>query len=228
MRILDLFCGAGGAAMGLYRYFPHAEILGVDIAPQPHYPFQFEQADAMSYPLAGFSCIWASPPCQGYSVMRHLPWNRDKEYPLLIEPVRERLEATGVPYIIGNVAGAQKVMQAGWLCGTMFGKRFYRHRLFAANFLWLAPSHPKHQFVIRGGELIAGRARNLLFSGKRRGIHSWRETLAERDIAIGIGHQPGAALARQEMEVEWMTADEMSQAVPPCYSEYLAQFIPVR
>lgn len=223
MRILDLFCGAGGAAMGLHRYFPDAEIVGVDIAPQKHYPFTFEQADAMTYPLDGFDFVWASPPCQGYSVMRHLPWNRDKVHPLLIEATRERLEASRLPYLIENVAGAQKVMRANWLCGTMFGKRFYRHRLFASNFMWLMPGHETHRATIRAGRTLAGRARDIIFTSPCAVANEG----ARHGIALGIGHQPGAALARSEMGVEWMTADEMGQAVPPCYSEYLAQFIPV-
>ena len=227
MRILDLFCGGGGAAMGLHRYFPDAEIVGVDSRRQPRYPFAFKQADAMEYPLAGFDFIWASPPCQGYSVMRHLPWLKAKTYPLLIEPVRERLRGAGVPWIIENVMGARsaKAMDASWLCGTMFGKRFYRHRLFESNFLWLAPPHEQH--AIRGGRMLAGRARDIVFAGARGGIDAWRRAGETNGIALGIGHQPGAALARAEMGCEWMSADEMSQAIPPCYSQYLAQFIPV-
>lgn len=223
MRILDLFCGAGGAAVGLHRYFPDAVIVGVDNRPQPRYPFCFVEDDAMTYPLDGFDFIWASPPCQGYSVMRHLPWNRDKTYPLLIEPTRERLEASAVPWIIENVAGAQSVMQAGWLCGTMFGRPFYRHRLFASNFLWLAPLHPDHT----ASRMLAGRAREILFTGTRRGLDDWRRNAERNGTTLGISHQPGAGSARTAMGVEWMTAAEMSQAVPPCYSEYLAQFIPV-
>ena len=137
------------------------EIIGVDIAPQPRYPFTFVQADALEY-LAerggDFDAIHASPPCQGYSIMHNLPWLRGRDYPLLILPTIEMLEAFGKPYVVENVMGARHGsktlkkrgleahgLKAGWLCGAMFGLPFYRHRLFASNWFWLAPGHPKHQ-----------------------------------------------------------------------------------
>ena len=132
MRLLDLFCGAGGASKG-YADAGFDDIVGVDNKPQPHYPFEFVLADAMTYPLEGFDAIHASPPCQGYSIMRNLPWLRDKVYPLLIEPTLERLAAAGVPYVIENVMGARYVLDGNWLCGGMFGLPFYRHRVFATN-----------------------------------------------------------------------------------------------
>ncbi len=154
--IWDGFCGAGGVAKGLQRAGFY--VVGVDINPQPRYcGDEFHQADAMTYPLGGFDAYWASPPCQGYSIMHNLPWLRGREYPLLILPTLERLEATGRPYAIENVMGARygakgltkrgleaHGLKAGYLCGQMFGLPFYRHRLFATNFLWLAPGHPKH------------------------------------------------------------------------------------
>ena len=155
MRILDLFCGAGGAAMGLHR--AGFEVVGVDTKPQPHYPFEFHQADAMTYPLEGFDAYWASPPCQGYSIMKNLPWVKRKNHPLLIEPTRERLLATGRRYAIENVMQAH--LEAGWLCGGMFELPFYRHRAFETNFFWLQPAHPKHRRVIEGGRMLGARAR---------------------------------------------------------------------
>ena len=82
-RLLDLFCGAGGAAMGYHR--AGFDVVGVDIESQSRYPFEFHQADAMTYSLDGFDAIHASPPCQGYSRLRHLPWLKDRVYPMLIE-----------------------------------------------------------------------------------------------------------------------------------------------
>ena len=159
MKLLDLFCGAGGAAMGYHQ--AGFDVTGVDIAPQKHYPFEFIQGDALTFlesgGWCGFDAIHASPPCQGYSIMNNLPWLAGKERAYLIGPIRERLEATGLRYVIENVMGARwgakglvkrgleaHGMQAGWLCGTMFGLPFYRHRLFEANWFWMQPGHPKH------------------------------------------------------------------------------------
>ena len=101
-RLLDLFCGAGGAAKGYQRAGFY--VVGVDIKPQPHYcGDEFHLADALTYPIEGFDAYHASPPCQGYSCMRNLPWNSKKEYPLLILPTHEMLEATGKPYVLENV-----------------------------------------------------------------------------------------------------------------------------
>ena len=110
MKLLDLFCGAGGAAMG-YRQAGFDEIVGVDNQPQKRYPFEFVQADALEY-LAQhgreFDVIHASPPCQGYSKLRRVPYNKGKKYALLIEPTRRLLRSSGKPYSIENVAGACK------------------------------------------------------------------------------------------------------------------------
>ena len=152
MRLLDLYCGAGGAAMG-YSRAGFDEIVGVDIEPQPRYPFEFVQADALEYLSEHgheFDAIHASPPCQGYSIMHNLPWLRGRDCPLLILPAIEMLEALGKPYVVENVMGARHGsktlkkrgldahgLKAGWLCGAMFGLPFYRHRLFATNWMWL-------------------------------------------------------------------------------------------
>src|SRR6266849_5787016 len=106
MRILDLFCGAGGAAMGIHEALPDAEIIGIDIKPQAHYPFKFVQGDAMHYldgALRGFDFIWASPPCQAYTLMRHMGKRAGENTPDLIDPVREQLLKQDVPWVIENV-----------------------------------------------------------------------------------------------------------------------------
>ena len=208
MRVLDLFCGAGGAAMGLHRAWPKAEIVGVDIVNQKNYPFQFRIADAMHYPLGGFDFIWASPPCQAYSIMRNLPWLRHKEYPRLIDQTRERLVASGAAWVIENVMGAK--LPAGWLCGGMFGLPFFRHRAFESNFFWLAPPHPRHANTVRNGRTLGARARDIVHNGAKK-------------LAANYGHAAGVQLAREAMEIPWMKREELTQAIPPAYSEFIAR-----
>jgi DNA (cytosine-5)-methyltransferase 1 len=206
-RLLDLFCGAGGAAMGYHR--AGFDVVGVDIAPQPHYPFEFHQADALTFPLDGFDAIHASPPCQGYSRMRHLPWLKDRVYPMLIEPVRELVQAHGGPYVIENVAGAP-LDPAFMLCGLSFGLRMYRHRLFESNILMLTPAHERHREVISSGRMLGSR-----YSRASAGV-----TGVLPDPA---GHTAGASTraAAAAMGVEWMTRDEMTQAIPSAYTEWI-------
>jgi DNA (cytosine-5)-methyltransferase 1 len=138
-RVLDLFCGAGGASMGYHR--AGFEVVGVDLVPQPHYPFVFVQADALTYPLDGFEVVVASPPCPGYSRATAFHRGARAKHPLLIEPIRERFKAQGVPYVIENVEGAP-LLHPILLCGTMFGLRSIRHRLFESNVPLLQPHHP--------------------------------------------------------------------------------------
>src|SRR6476660_7498674 len=105
-RLLDLFCGAGGAAMGYHR--AGFEVAGVDIKPQPHYPFEFHQADAMTYPLDGFDVIHASPPCQAFTQMS-ARWRgkggKADSHEDLLTPILEKLASNRVPYIVENVVG---------------------------------------------------------------------------------------------------------------------------
>src|SRR5665213_577531 len=195
--------------MGIHRALPHAEIVGVDIENQPRYPFQFRLANAMSYPLDGFDFIWASPPCQGYSIMRNLPWLRHKEYPLLIAATQDRLLNNQKPFCIENVDGARHEMDANWLCGTMFGLPFFRHRRMQTNFFWLQPGHPAHVGTVRNGRMLGSRARDVVVQNG-----------AQVD-GCGYGHAAGIGAVRKAMGIDWMTRDEMSQAVPPAYSEYI-------
>lgn len=203
-RLLDLFCGAGGASMGYSR--AGFEVVGVDLHPMPRYPFEFHQADAMTYPLEGFDAIHASPPCQGYSIMLNLPWLKGREYPLLIDPVREKLIASGKPYVIENVATAP--LYGNYLCGLMFGIPVFRHRLFETSFFWLGPGHPSHRgLYIRSSHTLAGRARDMFV--KRRGQDPGKITPARTKAALGV---------------EWMGPErEWSESIPPAYTEYIGR-----
>ena len=244
MKLLDLFCGAGGAGMGYHR--AGFEIVGVDIAPQPRYPFEFVQADALEF-LADhgheFDAIHASPPCQGYSIMHNLPWLRGRDYPLLILPAIEMLEALGKPYVVENVMGARHGskmlkkrgleahgLRAGWLCGAMFNLPFYRHRLFATNWMWLAPSHPKHPKVIQPGRMLKDRANQVTYreSHGRDSGGLTQPTLTNgqngaQGNGVGIGHAKGWRLAAEAMGIDWMQREELTQAIPPVYTECIGR-----
>ena len=137
-RLLDLFCGAGGAAMGYHR--AGFDVVGVDINPQPHYPFTFHQGDAMTWPLDGFDAIHASPPCQHYAAVTRWRGSRD-DHPDLLPAIRDRLDATGLPWVIENVPGAP--MRADLvLCGSAFGLTVRRHRWFESNAGLFTMQHP--------------------------------------------------------------------------------------
>lgn len=197
--ILDLFCGAGGSALGLYR--AGFDVIGVDNKPMLRYPFKFYQADALTFALDGYDAIWASPPCQAYSCA--LNYHRDRtRYPRLIESTRERLIATKKPYIIENVPGAP-LLNPIVLCGKMFGLYVRRHRLFESNISLLSPPHPK-----------CLHSEYLTVNG-----YSWRERARYRKDAWG-----------KAMGIDWMNGKELSQAIPPAYSEFLGkqliQYIP--
>lgn len=211
-RALDLFCSAGGASMGLHR--AGFEVVGVDIRPQPNYPFEFHQADALTYPLDGFDFIWASPPCQGYSAMRHAPGA--KGAPRLIPVVRERLMARRSRlWVIENVEDARDDMlpQITLLCGSMFGLgaegcRLQRHRLFESNFDIPTPQCAHDDRPVVG--VYGGHARKRSARAGGRGT---------RDVWDG-GHK---AAASEALGIDWMTLAEMSEAIPPAYSEFIGR-----
>jgi DNA (cytosine-5)-methyltransferase 1 len=149
-RLLDLFCCAGGAATGYNE--AGFEIVGVDVKLQTNYPFAFVQSDALTLDpkfIATFDAIHASPPCQSYSDLAKRNGNADA-WPRLIDPIRDLLVGSGLPYVIENVEGAP-LRNPVMLCGTMFkGLRVLRHRLFEADFPILTPRHGTHPSPITG------------------------------------------------------------------------------
>ncbi len=193
MKIADLFCGAGGAGMGLHR--AGFEVVGFDIEPQKNYPFEFHQQDALAVDLSGFDAIWASPPCQAYSSMTRDP----SKHPDMYDPTRSLLEATGKPFIIENVIGAP--YNSGIiLCGSMFGLVVRRHRNFETSWLMFQPTchHEKQGRPIT----VTGQG------GGRPRPHSWKGIKAEWP---------------SYMEMSWATPAECTQAIPPAYSQYLGK-----
>ncbi len=196
--------------MGLHR--AGFEVVGVDIEPQKHYPFEFHQADAMTYPLEGFDAYWASPPCQYYSRLRHLPWLRDRVYWRSVPPTQRRLLPTHKPWVIENVEDCWDMPDSIVLCGQTFELPIFRHRRFESNVLILAPPHAKHVGVMAHGK------------------NSMAKRYAEGHIGIKeisrdsiVGHGAGVARMRQAMGIEWMNRDELAQAVPPVMAEYIGQ-----
>jgi DNA (cytosine-5)-methyltransferase 1 len=183
--------------MGLHR--AGFDVVGVDIDPQPRYPFEFHQADAMTFPLDGFDFIWASPPCQRFSA---LATREDLSgYPDLIDPIRQRLIDASVPWCIENVPGAP-VRKDLLLCGGMFGLRSYRHRHFECSFQIKQPEHPKHTVRVN-----------------RRGENR-REHWA-RGGFMTITGDVGVYCGPEAMGIDWMSGNEMSEAIPPAYAEYI-------
>lgn len=201
-RLLDLFCGAGGAAKGYHR--AGFSVVGVDIAPQPRYPFEFYQGDALEYAAKHgheFDIIHASPPCQGYSKLRFLTQNQHRVYPKLIDPVRVLLLRLDKPYIIENIHGAP-LHNPLVLNGLFFGLNTIRTRDFECS-PWLMqpclPRKPKGMNVAPLREFDRGQYGLISVAGQRF-------------------HVP---TAKKAMDIDWMTRAELAQAIPPAYTEYI-------
>lgn len=200
MRLLDLFCGAGGAAVGYAR--AGFEVVGVDINPQPNYPFKFHQADALAWVKEHwheFDAIHASPPCQRYSAMSNCRPGLNLDYPDLISSTRSALRDSRLSWVIENVPGSPLVDPIE-LCGTMFGLELYRHRLFESSVNLVAPHHPDHT-------LPASKAGH------------WKPGT----VMSVAGHCAPVAKARQVMGIDWTTRDELAEAIPPAYTEHIGK-----
>lgn len=211
-RLLDLFAGAGGASRGYQLAGFH--VTGVDLAPQPNYiGDEFHQADAMTFPLEGFDAIHASPPCQRFSSITRLRnAERPATHPDLVGPCRERLQASGLPWVIENVVGAPMVDRIV-LCGSMFGLRVRRHRLFESNVLLL--NQPcRHSEQPRPLVAVFGDHPEDAYIYPSRG-----PLTAKRAATLEHAHEA--------MGIDWMTWQEITQAIPPAFTEYIgAQILP--
>ncbi|MEV0357842.1 DNA cytosine methyltransferase [Nocardia sp. NPDC050697] len=202
-RLLDLCCKAGGAAMGYHR--AGFEVVGVDIEAQPRYPFEFHQADALEYLAAHgheYDLIHASPPCQLFTAYRRRGGGVGDSYPNLIAPIRQLLRELGLPFVIENVAGAP-LSDPILLCGSSFGLDVRRHRLFESNLALTAPPCD----------------------------HSWQtprfppatnRTNLRRTVEVGVWRIP-LKVQQQAMGIDWMNSAELSQAIPPAYTEHIGR-----
>ena len=176
------------------------DVVGVDIDPQPNYPFEFHQADAMTFSLRGFDAVAASPPCQRYSVTAAMT-KRGHEHPDLVAPMRKKLRASGLPYVMENVPGAPLIDPLK-LDGEMFGLPLIRMRWFESNVPLVAPRTVRRPF---------GRGYASVFGGKG-----------------GRGPQNTKAQWCKAMGIDWMTMPELAQAIPPAYTHWIGMQLAAR
>ena len=206
--LLDLFCGAGGAAMGYHR--AGFEVVGVDIKHQPRYPFAFRQGDAMSPSdwLEALNGRWpdvihASPPCQAFTSAQVI---RGREHPDLLTPIRQLLKASEASWAIENVVKAPMRADAT-LCGSMFGLEVERHRLFESNVSLSEPPACNHVWK----------------AGRPVGVYGHTGTKATGNTSGNHGFL--AADWRAAMDIDWMSRNELAQSIPPAYTEWVGRQI---
>jgi DNA (cytosine-5)-methyltransferase 1 len=213
---LDLFCGAGGAAVGYAR--AGFEVVGVDVVDQPYYPFEFNLHDALLVLEAldsfgpPFDAIHASPPCQAYSTMGNRSRAEGNRIlppaPDLLEATWDLLRKTGLPYVMENVAGAKSLMPNAFiLSGGMFGLGVHRPRYFVSNVLVLTPARAKPP---KDGIGVYGRDHDgrRLFNRKSNGTYRAPKTLEEAQEAMGMN---------------WADWHGTKEAVPPAYTEFIGR-----
>lgn len=193
-RLLDLFCGGGGAAAGYRRAGFY--VVGVDLVVQPNYcGDEFIRDDVFNgRELDHFDVIHASPPCQAYSTTASLHGN---QYPELIGQTRDLLLGCGVPYVIENVVGAP-LIDAFQLCGSSFGLGVRRHRIFETRPLIIGVPPCAHHLQPEPIDVTG--------TGGPGGRHRKPRNLEA---------------AREAMGIDWMSRAELSEAVPPAFTEWV-------
>lgn len=205
LRLLDLFAGAGGAAAG-YERAGFDVIVGVDTDPSPNYPYESIAGDALAADWTGFDLIHASPPCQRWSTATP----NKRIHPDLLRPIRNKLKQQSIPYVIENVVGAP-MKDPLMLCGTLFPElRVLRHRLFECSFDVPQPyldceNHPK-----------------VFSTDKRRdnsNLDEWKDY-----VSVYGGNHASLDACKDAMGINWMTREELSQAIPPPYTEYIGKY----
>lgn len=207
-RLLDLFCCQGGASRGYVD--AGFDVVGVDIDPQPRYPFKFHKADAREFfanHAHEFQAWHASPPCQAHTNAQKIQGRYHLD---LIPPTRRMFEeannyrarngATAVPYVIENVPGSPLIDPVE-LCGEMFGLETYRHRLFETNWGLTPPEHPKHE---------------------KRTTKMGRAPVDGEYMHV-VGNFSGVDKGREVMGMPWANRDGLREAIPPAYTEFIGQ-----
>lgn len=213
--ILDLFCGAGGAAMGYHR--ADFDVVGVDISEQPRYPFDFVQLDALTFlreevlpylSVTKFVAVHASPPCQLWSDATGVSGRRE-DWPDLVTPTRDLLlKAGNIPYVIENVPKAP-LRHPVTLCGVRFPElAVIRHRAFETNWPLTAPVHTPHP---------------LVYTMDKRKAHYGKLREEESFVQVTGGGNCSADRAREAMGIDWMTKAELNEAIPPAYTEWVGR-----
>lgn len=212
-RLLDLFCKAGGAAKGYAD--AGFEVVGVDLEPQPSYPYEFKQKEAIGFLenrdweyFGPFDAVHASPPCQGYTSMNRRHADTREAHPRLIAEVRRRLKATGLPYVIENVPGARRELDHPvQICSRGLGLGVGRHRLYECSFPVFSV-----QCQCDGNELPV--------YGKLDGRRLWtRKDGSELRAARTLG------VASEAMGIDWMGWDELREAIPPAHTEHIGLYL---
>jgi len=200
LRLLDTYCCQGGASMGYY--LAGFEVEGVDLNPQPRYPFAFHQGDAVEFIRQHgheYDVITGSPTCRRWTNAQRIQGN---DHPDLITPTREAMKAVGKPYVIENVEGAAAAMvDPLLLCGAMFGLKTYRHRLFESNLLLGTRMHPRH---------LAPLAK-------------MGRPVRDGEFMHVVGNFTDAARAREVMGMPWASRDGLREAIPPAYTRFLGE-----
>lgn len=207
-KLLDLFCGAGGAGMGYHQ--AGFEVVGVDWKPQPRYPFTFIHHDVTklgTIDLRGFDAIHASPPCQAHTSMKSMPDARP--HLDLVPETRALLMSSGLPYVIENVVGAPLINPVRF-CGSMFGlgakgAQLRRHRDFETNWLLMSPGTCKHTTPTIG----------IYGEGCRDSRRKHDKTIPEFTVVDG----------REAMEMPWATLAELCEAIPPAYTRFIGHYL---